>query len=200
MRASTSKREHFVLPPLYLCLCHVRTRCFPWFSQFSRTVYRNKFETRTVDFAIIAYDLRMYRVGKISANHQIDDIITLTRFSGFFSPQTLTLLNSDSLWEKCLIIYLFNYITALFLALTFNPLITTQLLSGNSSRYGTRNWTHPFQCDSNSIEPISLTIRSWPLLILSNWHTMKHTLITASIWLENMLMGYDNMKWNLCSI
>lgn len=75
--------------------------------------------------------------------------------------------------------YSFLYIFALFIALTFNPLITTQLLSGNSSRYGTRNWTHPFQCDSNSIEPISLTIRSWPLSILSNWQTMRHTLTIA---------------------
>ena len=54
------------------------------------------------------------------------------------------------------------------MAATFTPLITTQLLSGNSSRYGTRNWTQPFQWDNNSIEPISLRIRSWPLAMLSS--------------------------------
>ena len=51
---------------------------------------------------------------------------------------------------------------------TSNPLMTTQLFSGNSSRYGTRNWTQPFQWDNNSMEPISFKIRIWPLDMFSN--------------------------------
>lgn len=51
---------------------------------------------------------------------------------------------------------------------TSNPLMTTQLFSGNSSRYGTRNWTQPFQWDKTSMEPISFKIRIWPLDIFSN--------------------------------
>ena len=51
---------------------------------------------------------------------------------------------------------------------TSNPLMTTQLFSGNSSRYGTRNWTQPFQWDKTSMEPISFKIRIWPLDMFSN--------------------------------